>query len=286
MEYVKPKPIQLKGSEEFGGESRLQELIASDPAILGLDGDVQLIGKESPLPDGQRVDFLLGDESNGLRYEVEVQLGDLDETHIIRIIEYWDVMRKLYPKQRHVAVIVAEKVTSRFFNVIGLFNQFIPFVAIQLSGIEVDGKFTLVFTKVLDLSATSAGSEPEYQPADQVYWESRASVATMKLADRILAVAREFYPKIVLKYNKGYVGTTVDGKGSNFLMFRPGKSVLRLSIYLPSSPESDELCEKAGLEVDYDPEWKKYHFELRPEEFEKHSSFFRGFLLRSYEAGA
>ncbi|MGD0546752.1 MAG: hypothetical protein ABR991_02855 [Terracidiphilus sp.] len=285
MEYVKPNPVQLKGNTNFGGESRLQELIASDPSILGLDGDVQLIGKEFQLPEGQRIDFLLGDESNRLQYEVEVQLGDLDESHIIRIIEYWDIMRKLYPKQRHIAVIVAEKITSRFFNVIGLFNQFIPFVAIQVSGIEMDGKFTLVFTKVLDISATRTESELEYQPTDRVYWESKASIEILKLADKILEVAKEFYPKIVLKYNKGYIGTTIDGMKSNFLMFWPRKSILKLSIYLPSSPENDGLCEEVGLDIDYDPEWSKYRFEFRIEEFEKYSSFIRDFLRRSFKAG-
>jgi len=41
------------------------------------------------------------------RYEVEIQLGATDESHIIRTIEYWDIERKRYPQYEHTAVIVA-----------------------------------------------------------------------------------------------------------------------------------------------------------------------------------
>lgn len=41
-------------------------------------------------------------------YEEEVMLGALDESHIIRIIEYWGVERQRRPGSEHRAVIVAE----------------------------------------------------------------------------------------------------------------------------------------------------------------------------------
>ncbi len=37
-----------------------------------------------------RLDLLLQD-ANQRRYEVEIQLGATDESHIIRTIEYWDI---------------------------------------------------------------------------------------------------------------------------------------------------------------------------------------------------
>ena len=67
----------------------------------------------------------------------------MDESHIIRTIEYWDIERRRYPQYDHIAVIVAEDVTSRFLNVISLFNGSIPLMAIQIKGIEVNGAFTL-----------------------------------------------------------------------------------------------------------------------------------------------
>jgi hypothetical protein len=84
------------------------------------------------------------------RYELELQLGATDESHIIRTIEYWNTeRRRRWPQYDHVAVIVAEEITARFFNVISLFNAFIPIIAIQMSAIELGDAVTLVFSTVL-----------------------------------------------------------------------------------------------------------------------------------------
>ncbi len=61
-----------------------------------------------------------------------MQLGATDESHIIRTSEYWDIERRKYPQYDHTAVIVAEDITSRFLNVVGLFNGFIP-IYLQLN---------------------------------------------------------------------------------------------------------------------------------------------------------
>jgi len=79
------------------------------------------------------LDLLFQDVESTRRYEVEIQLGSTDEAHIIRTIEYWDVERKRYPQYDHTAVIIAEDITTRFLNVINLFNGAIPLVAIQMN---------------------------------------------------------------------------------------------------------------------------------------------------------
>jgi hypothetical protein len=77
------------------------------------------------------VPFLLRDEENEMYYEVEVMLGELDASHIIRTIEYWDIERQRRPSFTHHAVIVAEHITSRFFNVLRLLNRAVPMIAVQ-----------------------------------------------------------------------------------------------------------------------------------------------------------
>ena len=59
---------------------------------------------------------MLQDADGIERYEVEIQLGATDESHIIRTIEYWDIERKRYPQYNHTAIIIAEDITSRFLN--------------------------------------------------------------------------------------------------------------------------------------------------------------------------
>jgi hypothetical protein len=107
---------------------------------------------EQPQPYAGRLDLLLVDTESRTRYEVEIQLGATDESHKIRTIEYWDNERRRYPDREHAAVIVAEDITSRFLNVISLFNRAIPLVAIQLRALDVGGVLTLHATKVLDLT--------------------------------------------------------------------------------------------------------------------------------------
>jgi len=92
MQYVKPKYISLKAHGEFN-EKWIQELIADDPGILGL-GELSLISRETSLSGGGRVDLILGDEDSSVRYEVELQLGKTDPSHIIRVLEYWDIEKK------------------------------------------------------------------------------------------------------------------------------------------------------------------------------------------------
>ena len=141
--------VKLKDSPDYN-EAWLQKQIWEDPSILGL-GDLHSITKEKIQRYG-RLDILLGDSDsdNPTRYEVEVQLGDTDESHIIRTIEYWDAERKRYPQYDHVAVLVAEGVTGRFLNVLNLFNGHIPLIVLKLEAFRLDGDVALHFTRILD----------------------------------------------------------------------------------------------------------------------------------------
>jgi hypothetical protein len=265
-------------------EALIQRMIADDPSILGL-GPLLLRDKERIQPHRGRLDLLLQSEDATAWYEVEVQLGATDETHIIRTIEYWDVEHKRYPDLQHTAVIVAEDITSRFFNVINLFNQAIPIIALKMSAVKIGGQTALLFTNVLDYERKGLEAADEIaQPADRAYWESRASDATMKAMDRILQIARELNPKVEPKYRKGSISTIVGGSSGSFLTFRPRKKILKLGVFLPSAQDNDKLCEDAGFEVEYDPRYSKYRLVVRPEDVEKRAAFFRDFIRRSYEA--
>src|SRR5262249_20370435 len=154
----------------------LQDRIADDPSMLGM-GDLILKDRERLHPKAGRLDLLLQDAESSRRYEVEIQLGATDESHIIRTLEYWDIERKRYPQYEHTAVIIAEDITSRFLNVIGLFNGFIPLMALQLNGFKIGDSISLVFTKVLDEMRLGLVDEDEevQAVADRAYWEERAA---------------------------------------------------------------------------------------------------------------
>ena len=254
MNPIKLKTISLKKHAEYN-ELWLHDAIAEDPSVLGI-GDVIVKDRERIHAGAGRLDILLQDADGHGRYEMEIQLGASDESHIIRTIEYWDIERRRYPQYDHTAVIVAEDITSRFLNVISLFNGFIPIMALQVSAIETSDGIGLHFTKVLDTVHLGLLDEDEEtaEPTDRNYWETvRGRAQTVALADEILAIAREFVPSAEQRYNKYYIGFWVDGKACNFAICRPQKTALRLEVRLPQEDETSELISECGLDMlDYE----------------------------------
>ena len=177
--YAKFEPVSLKSHPELN-EKWVQERIAEDPSILGL-GDLILKDQERIHPRAGRLDLLLQDSEASHRFEVELQLGSTDESHIIRTIEYWDIERKRYPQYDHTAVIVAEDITSRFLNVISLFNGAIPLVAIQMRAIKNEDQVGLFFTTVLDQMRLGLVDDDEevQEITDRAYWENHGTKQTV-----------------------------------------------------------------------------------------------------------
>src|SRR6266511_4016512 len=266
MNYVDLKPVSLKSHPELN-ERWVQGRIVENPALLGL-GDLVVKDQERRQPRAGRLDLLLADLESETRYEVELQLGSTDESHIIRTIEYWDLERRRYPQYDHCAVIVAEGITARFLNVIALFNGYIPIIAIQLRAFEVDGGITLIATTVVDRMTLGTDEEDEVaEPTDRGYWEARGSKATLKLADDLLAMVQEIAPGMQFKYNKFYIGLVKDGIPNNFLICRPLRKYLGVDLKIPRSEELSQRLQDAGIDtLDY-ARWRAYRVRLESRDF-------------------
>src|SRR5215207_918985 len=282
LTYIKPERVWLKEHQTFN-ERWVQQIIADDPAILGL-GDLILKDKERIQPRAGRLDLLLQDAETNRRYEVEVQLGKTDESHIIRTIEYWDIERKRYPQYDHVAVLIAEDITSRFLNVISLLNGFIPLIAIQLNAIQVGNQITLIFTVVLDHRLGLAPEEEEEQEVtDRAYWEKRSSKITVDMADEVLRLLKTFDPELALKYNKFYISVSKDNKPFNFVIFRPKKSSLGVEPKLKKAEEIEIMLDSAALDVlEYDTRNQRYRIRFSKDEIQKHQRLLKEILGRAY----
>jgi hypothetical protein len=223
------------------------------------------------------------------RYEVEIQLGATDEGHIIRTIEYWDIERKRYPQYEHSAVIVAEDITSRFLNVIGLFNGQIPLIALQMAALQNGESVGLVFTKVLDQLNLGLVDEDEetHEVTDRAYWEARGSHKTVAMADSLLELVKKLDPSIELKYNKFYVGLAKNGVPDNFVIFRPAKAFIRFEPRLERSDATKERLEKAGLDVmDYDERWGRYRIRLTPDDLQKNREVAAWVIEQAFKAAS
>jgi hypothetical protein len=245
MEYKKAQPTRLRDVSK--DEKWLQDRINEDTSIMGL-GDLVVIQRERTQAMGGRLDFLMFDPEDSTRYEIEIMLGTLNESHIIRTIEYWDIERRRFPALEHRAVIVAEDITNRFFNVIGLLNKAIPIIAIQLNAFTFGDQLFLNFVKVLDLAETGEEEEAGIQEVtDRKYWEQRTGPQSIAVMDAVVDIVKAI-AEPELTYNKGHiaVGTT----GRNFMWCHPRKAP-HLLLRLRVDDERDSLItkfEEQGIE--------------------------------------
>jgi len=281
----KPEKISLLNHPTIK-ESHIQNFIAENPSILNL-GDLIIKDKERSQPSAGRLDLLLQDPDTSRRYEVEIQLGRTDESHIIRTLEYWDIERKRYPQYDHCSIIIAEDITSRFLNVINLFNGSIPIIAIQIGAYKFGDDIGLVFTKVLDELTLGLVDEDESsgEVKDRNYWISRGTEETVKIADNLLNIINEISnDNYELKYNNFYIGLIKDGQVNNFVIFRPQKSALRLELRINYSDDIKDKIENSGLDyLGYDKVWNKFKFRILPGDLENKVEIIKELLIMSYE---
>ena len=287
LAYTKPERISLKTHPEYT-EKWVEDRIAEDPSILGL-GDVVLRDRQRPQPGAGRLDLLLQDLDSKRRYEVELQLGATDEAHIIRTIEYWDIERKRYPQYEHCAVLIAENITSRFLNVISLFNGAMPLIALQMQAHQIGTHLTLIFTKVMDELKRGFVDDDEIAaaaPTTRADWEKRATKATVALADDLLGMAKELDPRLQLKYNKFYIGLEREGKAFNFVTFTPRKTNIVFEPRIDRSEELDNAINDSGLDsLSYDNQWGRYRMRLSKADIQKHADFLKTLMKSAFDAG-
>ena len=284
MTYIKHEKFWIKKRPHFD-ENWVHNIIADDPSILGL-GDLILRDSERIQPRAGRLDLLLQDIDAIRRYEVELQLGTVDESHIIRTIEYWDIERKRYPQYEHYAVIIAEDITSRFLNVIGLFNGFIPLIALQMSALKMGDNITLVFTKVMDEMRLGLIEEDDdtQEKVDRYYWENkRGTPGTVGMVDRLFEIIKGFDNTLDLNFTKFYIGIVKSGQANNFVLFRPRKTKCNLEIRLEKSEGIEREMEEAGLDlIDYN-KWNRYRLRLGYEDIDHHKDLLTKYLKQAYE---
>ena len=283
MQLHPATPISLKSSSVFT-EAWLQDVIRADPSLLGL-GDLDVRDVERRQPGGGRIDLLLTDPDGETRYEVEIQLGPTDETHIIRTIEYWDLERRRYPQYEHVAVLVAEDVTSRFLNVVNLFNGFIPIIAIQLQAFRVEGALTLVPTRVIDMLSLATEEEDEGTVVDRAYWEKgqgRRSTLSLQIFDSLMELIRTVEPDIQPNFNKHYIGLKTNHGPRNFIKCTPRRKHLGVGFRLPYSGGLQTELEDSGLDVlRHDTRDKLWIMRLNQEDVTVHRETLLGLIRQA-----
>lgn len=273
LEYTKAEAIGLRNHPQYD-EKWLATRIAEDPTILGL-GDVVVLDRERRQERAGRLDLLLIDPDNNRRFEVELMLGPTDESHIIRTIEYWDIERRRYPAYEHCAVLVAEDITGRFLNLLGLFAGTIPLIVIQLNALKIGNQIVLNFLKVLNQTTLRRDDEAEavLPKADREYWTARSSSQVVELADTVLALINaKSETRFQLNYNKQFIGLTDGDRSNNFVHFRPRRQFLHVVVRISNPEEWTEKFEGGGLAAAVEEPGSRMRVVLYPRDFKKHEA--------------
>ena len=240
-ELVTLSTIDLK-KEDSIKETTIRDFLYKNPDVLGKvlgASNLQSFDFEKRQPNGGRLDLLFLDDED-IQYEVELQLGATDPSHIIRCIEYWDCEREHNPQREHFAVLIAENLTKRFFNVISLLRKSIPIIAIQLTAISLpENKVGISLIKILDLTDTCGENEHHAKEVEQnpEYWTIRSNSHMMKLLNNIFSELQSSVCQgYELKYNQQYIGLKQSGSPKNFITFIPQKSNVLLLIFCDEDP--------------------------------------------------
>lgn len=280
--FTKAERITLKSHRDFT-EKWLQERIAEDPAILGLGSEIQVVALEKVQPRAGRLDLLLYDDQLNRRYEVELMLGATDPSHIIRSIEYWDIERRRYPAYDHVAVLIAEDITSRFLNVMSLLAGSIPLIAIQPVALRVEDKICLHFVRVLDQTALreddTFAPEARVETTDRAYWEKDATHQVLARCDAVALLVQEFTKAPVrLLYRKAIINLTTEGGIETPIWLKPRKALVQVGAYVPDPEAWVDRFVKIGLLASIRRGNKAVLVSFKPEDFDAHREALRDFL--------
>jgi len=214
IEAAKVLSIRECGHDEYW----LRDRIFDDPTQLGL-GELQAVMKEKSQSQGGRLDLILKNPEDDSMFEVELQLGATDESHIIRTIEYWDNVKRKWPNRSHTAVLVAEEITNRFFNVVQLLGMAVPIIGIQANIVQIGSLKGLNFTKVIDSYEEPEEEETEQRAYDEKHWIDNYP-GTLTCARWYKALLERIYGEIPTKYFEYYIAFSVGGRNRVWVNLR------------------------------------------------------------------
>ena len=95
-------------------EHWLEDMLYENPNILGLGSCLTTGKREKREPSNGRFHIVLKDLIVNVRYEVEVMLGEIDASHIITSLEYWDNEERMWHSTLNLAVLVAESFEGKW----------------------------------------------------------------------------------------------------------------------------------------------------------------------------
>jgi hypothetical protein len=185
------------------------------------------------------------------------------------------------------AVIVAEQITARFFNVRRLLNRAVPIIAIKLSAFLMDDCVVLHPVTVLDVIEETADLDDvaAEERVDRAYWEKKSSPVSPAITDKIISLLRTDRIDPRVTYNRHHIamGTT----GYNFCWLHPrkaGRCHMHFRAPLDTRDSIVSQLQTAGIDA-YARSTDYVAFSLTEKGLEEHATLLRD-LLRGAESAS
>lgn len=238
-----------------------------------------------------RLDILAKDEENEVAYAIEIMLGQLDESHIVRAIDYWlrEKSRLDVKDWDKVAVLAAEEVRqSRYFNVVKFLAERMPLIVIEMKAHKVGDKLTLIPTPLLDGTASIDSESVEVPPQEEMAeesWEAKSSANSIQVLSECGKILKKIGAGIELNWRtRNFIGVTVRNKARNFLVFKPKRNWVRVSArFLPETEKWSKKLSKAHLNVVGGKPGRSVHFRLTKQDVKKNSVLLRQLFAECYK---
>ena len=127
--------ISIKDHNELD-ENWLKKQIIKNPKLLNM-GSLEFEDAERISSFSGRTDILMSSSDYKNLYVIEVMVGELDESHLIRTILYWLSERNKITNRKIYPILIAESFNNRFFEAAYFLTNLIPFLFIQVSAFKI-----------------------------------------------------------------------------------------------------------------------------------------------------
>lgn len=281
LTYIASQPFSLKSHPGFD-ESWLERQIVEHPEILEL-GATKVVRSQTLQKSGGRVDLLLKDEDNEVFYTVELMLGTLDASHVVRALDYFlrERTRTETEDWTHVAVLVAEDIrTSRFLDVVRYLSTLMPLIVIELSALRVGENLTLKGTRLFDGTTEPEGEIEQQEDYTREYWLKNSSSASIELVEEFFPILQKLAADLRQTYKKYFIGIAIGNRPENFVYFSPKRDFVRVTAQISDPPHWKKRIGDAGFKLL--ESGKGVRFRVSPEQFEQHRDLFVELFDQSY----
>lgn len=287
--FVAAEVVSLRDDPKFD-ERWLEKQISERPNVLGL-GEITILHSQLIHKEAGRLDLLAEDKENQYRYAIELMLGRLDKSHIVRAIDYWlrERAREKRDEWQTVAVVVAEDIrSSRYFNVVKFLTEKMPMVVVEMRALKVGKNLTVACSTLLDGRDQTEEEEIEQPsaPKDRETWLSKSSQQSIDAIDQIEKLLKTIDATVSVNWsNRYFVGLQVGNRSANFVTFAPKKKFLRVSArFLEDSEKWKNRLRKTGFHIVGGTPGKSVRFRTTKREITPNKKLLTQMFTEGYQA--